>query len=31
VDVHVATTKNKVIKIEKFKEHEPRKNKGAVD
>lgn len=31
VNMHVATTKSKVIKIQKFKEHEPRKNKGIVD
>jgi hypothetical protein len=28
--MHVATTKSKVIKVQKFKEHEPRKNKSVA-
>jgi hypothetical protein len=30
VDMHVATTKSKIIKVQKFKEHEPRKNKSLA-
>jgi hypothetical protein len=31
VDMHVATTKSKVIKVQKFKEHEPRKDKSVAN
>ncbi len=31
VDVHVATTRSKTTKVHTLKEHEPKKNKSAID
>jgi hypothetical protein len=31
VDVHVATTRSKTTKVHMLKEHEPKKNKSAID